>query len=72
MFPHMVEEKVCGSGGRDRSDSGNEMCTFVTELTTTMTESCPADCGNCYGVRLYNVPECYSEIASNYSKRSDS
>ena len=28
MFPHMVEEKVCGSGGRDRSDSGNKMCTL--------------------------------------------
>ena len=27
MFPHMVEEKVCGSSGRDHSDSGNEMCT---------------------------------------------
>jgi len=26
----------------------------------------------CYGVRLYNVPERYSEIASDYSKRSDS
>jgi len=26
MFPHMVEEKVCGSSGRDRSDSGNKMC----------------------------------------------
>jgi len=24
----MVEEKVCGSGGRDCSDSGNEMCTL--------------------------------------------
>jgi len=26
MFPHMVEEKVCGSSSRDRSDCGNEMC----------------------------------------------
>jgi len=26
VFPHMVEEKVCGSGGRDFSNSGNEMC----------------------------------------------
>jgi len=26
MFPHMVEEKVCGSSGRDCSDSGNKMC----------------------------------------------
>jgi len=26
MFPHMVEEKVCGSGSRDHSDSGNKMC----------------------------------------------
>jgi len=26
MFPHMVEETVCGSGGRDCSDSGHEMC----------------------------------------------
>jgi len=26
MFPHMVEEKVCGSGGRDCSDSRNKMC----------------------------------------------
>jgi len=26
----------------------------------------------CYGVRLYNIPERYSEIASDYSKRSDS
>jgi len=25
MFPHIVEEKVCGSGGRDCSDSGNKM-----------------------------------------------
>ena len=28
MFPHMVEEQVCGSGGRDCSDSGNKMCMF--------------------------------------------
>jgi len=28
MFPHMVEEKVCSSGGRDRSDCGNEMHTL--------------------------------------------
>jgi len=28
MFPHMVEEKVWGSGGRDCSDSGNEVCTL--------------------------------------------
>ena len=28
MFPHMAEEKVCGSSGRDRSDSGNKMCTL--------------------------------------------
>jgi len=27
-FPDMVEEEVCGSGGRDCSDSGNEMCAF--------------------------------------------
>jgi len=26
MFPHMVEEKVCGSGSRDCSDSGNKIC----------------------------------------------
>ena len=26
VFSHMVEEKVCGSGGRDCSNSGNEMC----------------------------------------------
>jgi len=26
MFSHTVEEKVCGSGGRDCSDGGNEMC----------------------------------------------
>jgi len=25
MFPHVVEEKVCGSSGRDHSDHGNEM-----------------------------------------------
>jgi len=25
MFPHVVEEKVCGSSSRDCSDSGNEM-----------------------------------------------
>jgi len=25
MFPHMVEEKVCGSGSRDCCDSGNKM-----------------------------------------------
>jgi len=25
MFPHVVEEKVCGSSGRDHSDCGNEM-----------------------------------------------
>jgi len=28
MFPHMVEEKVCGSSSRDCSDSGNEVCTL--------------------------------------------
>ena len=28
MFPDMVEEKVCSSGGRYHSDSGNEMCMF--------------------------------------------
>ena len=28
IFPHVVEEKVCGSGGRDHSDCGNEMCTL--------------------------------------------
>ena len=32
MFPHMVEEKVCSSGGRDCSDSGNEMCTLCDEI----------------------------------------
>ena len=26
MFPHMAEEKVCGSGGRGCCDSGNKMC----------------------------------------------
>jgi len=26
MFTHMVEEKVCSSGGRDHCDSGNEVC----------------------------------------------
>ena len=46
MFPHMVEEKVCGPGSRDRSDSGNEMPYFVTESTTTIMELCPADCGS--------------------------
>ena len=28
MFPHMVEERLCGSSGRDRCDSRNEMCTL--------------------------------------------
>jgi len=32
MFPHMVEEKVCGSGGRDCSDSGNKMCMLCDRI----------------------------------------
>jgi len=32
VFPHMVEEKVCGSGGRDCSNSGNEMCTLCDRI----------------------------------------
>jgi len=28
MFPHMVEEKVCNSSGRDCCDSGNKMYMF--------------------------------------------
>jgi len=32
MFPHVGEEKVCGSGGRDCSDHGNEMCTLCDRI----------------------------------------
>jgi len=32
MFPHVVEEKVCSSGGRDCSDHGNEMCMLCDRI----------------------------------------
>ena len=32
MFPHMVEEKVCGSGGRDHCDCRNKMCVLCDRI----------------------------------------
>jgi len=45
--------------------SWSAKCQEIISLSTTESEYC-------YGICLYNVPECYSEIASDYSKRSDS